>query len=310
MSNIIVSTLTDALEISIQRIISSEFEKDWLLLDNNKTSNVLHNSDISLKSDEYNSFSKPNYHEFTEICLCITGNFILRMGDYFYEMKEGRAGLILPGLIHSEIAIKNHNYMVMWLVIDVSKARLHLSGSREGEFFTSDLFFLKHSHEYNLLLNRIKNENQSRENYFEETIKACLLKMYIIALREVRFDEYVGTHYSTWKEYVVSEIIDFINKSHLSHIKLRDISKEVCISENHVNNIFKSVTGLTIMQYIENLRISKAKQLLKDPTLTINLISSQLGYYDRYHFGKSFKKATGYSPGQYRKMEQDSTSTI
>ncbi|HHV95014.1 MAG TPA: helix-turn-helix transcriptional regulator [Clostridiaceae bacterium] len=302
MSNFKDSTLEEALEISIQRIISNEFNKNWLLLDTNKINNCLHFTHINLKSDEYESYIKPNHHEFTEICLCITGNFVLRMGEYLYEMKEGYAGLILPGLVHSEISIKNQNYIAMWLVIDVSKVRLHLSGSRDGVFFTSDLFFLKHSHEYNLLLNRIKSESQNRESYFEETIKACLLQMYIIALREVRFGEHAGTNYSTWKEYVVSEIIDFINKSQLAHIKLRDISKEVCISENHMNNIFKSVTGLTIMQYIENLRINKAKQLLKDPTLTINAISSQLGYYDRYHFGKSFKKATGFSPGQYRKI--------
>jgi len=307
VSNIKVSTLAEALEMSIQRIINNEFSKNWLLLDTNKTSSELHCSSMNLKSDEFESIFKPNHHEFTEICLCITGRFVLRMGECLYEMKEGCIGLILPGLIHSEISIKNQDYVAMWLVIDLSKVRLHLSGSRDSLFFTSDLFFLKYNHEYNLLLNRIKNENQNREKYFEDAIKACLLQMYIIALREVQFEENAGTNYSTWKEYVVSEIIDFINKSQLSHIKLRDISQEVCISENHMNNIFKSVTGLTIMQYIENLRINKAKQLLKDPTLSIDSISSQLGYYDRYHFGKSFKKATGYSPGQYRKMDHDTS---
>jgi AraC-like DNA-binding protein len=69
-----------------------------------------------------------------------------------------------------------------------------------------------------------------------------------------------------------------------------------------MNNIFKSVTGYTISQYEEEQRVSKAKELLAYSNITINEISSQLGYYDRYHFGKSFKKATGYSPGYYRKQ--------
>ena len=81
------------------------------------------------------------------------------------------------------------------------------------------------------------------------------------------------------------------------HVKLRDIAKEVCISENHMNHIFKSVTGTTIANYIEKLRIDLAKQLLIETTISIDHISSKLGYYDRYHFGKSFKKATGLSRG-------------
>jgi AraC-type DNA-binding domain-containing proteins len=67
-----------------------------------------------------------------------------------------------------------------------------------------------------------------------------------------------------------------------------------------MNSIFKSVTGLTITQYLENQRIDKAKTLLASTALTINSISSQLGYYDRYHFSKVFKKSTGYTPRQFR----------
>lgn len=292
-------SLADALDISIRRIKNS-FDMHWLFTCSDINYGNWIDNRIENNRNDYDFIIQPAQHHFTEICTCITGSLAFKAGEHFIDLKEGYTVLILPGSTHCEIPVKNKDYLAMWLVINKAKARLHLSGNRNSEFFTSDLLILNRCDEYNFFLDRIKQENNNYIDNSYEMMKAYLMQMFVTALRELDTVETSKESYTTWKEEISSEIKEYINRSGLKHLKLRDISKEMCISENHMNSIFKSVTGLTIAQYIDNQRINRAKLLLLNPSLTINDISSQLGYYDRYHFSKVFKKATGYSPGQFR----------
>ena len=79
------------------------------------------------------------------------------------------------------------------------------------------------------------------------------------------------------------------------------MSQKVCISKNYLNTLFKSKVGKTIIQYITDYKIDRAKLLLQNSQETIESIANQLGYYDQYHFSKAFKKTTGIAPTQFRK---------
>jgi AraC-like DNA-binding protein len=106
---------------------------------------------------------------------------------------------------------------------------------------------------------------------------------------------------STWEETLVLQVQQYININVSRNIKLSDISHEVCFSANHLNTIYKSVTGKTIIQYAEAYKIEKAKELLENTHECLASIAEQLGYYDQYHFIKIFKKETGFTPTQFRK---------
>lgn len=58
------------------------------------------------------------------------------------------------------------------------------------------------------------------------------------------------------------------------------------------------------MKYIIKLRIEKAKKLMEtQPELSIKDICSIVGYYDQHYFSRIFKNITGYSPSEYRKLQ-------
>lgn len=83
-------------------------------------------------------------------------------------------------------------------------------------------------------------------------------------------------------------------------LSVKDISEYVYLSASYVCTLFKSETGKTLNQYITEYRMEKAKLLLQDPRYKIADISSKVGYSDGNYFGKSFKKAVGLSPSEYR----------
>lgn len=69
----------------------------------------------------------------------------------------------------------------------------------------------------------------------------------------------------------------------------------------------KNYTGFSPMNYLINIRISEAIKLLKRPDVNFTNIALETGFYSSQHFSTTFKKLTGYTPGQFRKRNAPKT---
>jgi transcriptional regulator GlxA family with amidase domain len=74
------------------------------------------------------------------------------------------------------------------------------------------------------------------------------------------------------------------------------------IPERSLKRRFKTATGSTLIAYIQNLRIEEAKRLLETEGLPFEQISAEIGYENPAFFRRLFKRGTGLTPGQYRRM--------
>jgi AraC-like DNA-binding protein len=97
-----------------------------------------------------------------------------------------------------------------------------------------------------------------------------------------------------------AEVSRYIEQNRSEADPARGCLHAVSMSGNYLNTLFKSVTGRTIVQYAAEYKLEQAKLLLRQ-AYSIQEIAAMLGYYDLYHFSKTFKKATGQSPSRYRK---------
>lgn len=80
------------------------------------------------------------------------------------------------------------------------------------------------------------------------------------------------------------------------------ISNELNLDYNYLSNLFSSVEGLTIEQYIIRQKIEKAKELLFYDELNLNEIAYELGYSSTAYLSSQFKKVTGLTPSKYKKV--------
>ncbi|ANE46165.1 hypothetical protein SY83_07655 [Paenibacillus swuensis] len=99
----------------------------------------------------------------------------------------------------------------------------------------------------------------------------------------------------------VAEAIAFI-ESHLEEELSREqIADEVHLNSAYLSRLFKKETGLSLSDYIMNLRMEKAKLLLREPHIKISQAASAVGYTHFSHFAKMFKRIIGQTPQEYRK---------
>lgn len=83
-----------------------------------------------------------------------------------------------------------------------------------------------------------------------------------------------------------------------------DLARECIISEIYFRKIFTEKYKLSPKQYLIEVRINKAKQLLTDGFLKINAVASQCGFTNQYHFSRIFKEKTGFTPTEYSRRNK------
>lgn len=100
----------------------------------------------------------------------------------------------------------------------------------------------------------------------------------------------------------IDKVISYLNKNYTRSIDLDEISSFAAMNPTSFCRFFKGKTGKSFKNYILDMRIAYACKLLLMDDVTISNISAECGFDTISHFNKTFKKNTGYSPSQYRKM--------
>jgi YesN/AraC family two-component response regulator len=110
-----------------------------------------------------------------------------------------------------------------------------------------------------------------------------------------------GTIVSTSGEKkLVDQAVEFMEEQYCRPISSIDVAQGVGISYAHLARSFKVNKGCTVENWLNTLRIDKAKSLLKSSNLEIKEVAAKVGVNDQNYFYQLFKKATGKSPSEYR----------
>jgi AraC-like DNA-binding protein len=151
------------------------------------------------------------------------------------------------------------------------------------------------------LLNIIRDEQKSRQKGYRLVQKANLINLLAFIGRawERIFHEHT-TEYDR-KRHILTDAINYIRDNMQEDLNVSDIAARVFLSTDYFRKVFKEVTGLSPVEYVNNFRIAKAEVLLKDTVNTIGEVSELVGINDTNYFSKLFRATKGCTPTEYRK---------
>lgn len=101
--------------------------------------------------------------------------------------------------------------------------------------------------------------------------------------------------------YIIRHALSVMEDHYAEKLTLQDVADRCYVSQWHLSKLLNRFEKHSFYDILNEIRIRKAKELLKNPRLKISEISELVGYADPAHFAKIFKKITGISANEYRR---------
>ncbi len=161
----------------------------------------------------------------------------------------------------------------------------------KGDALQTSLHFLE---ELVYLIDNVENEVLNSEDNL-------LLIDDFGEIREV-VDNKIKSHIKSSDNYLINNAIYYLKEHYKEQISLGRLAEYMELSESYVSRLFNKETGINISSYINSLRITEAKNLLKNTNMKIYEIASETGYSSTTVFHIAFKKSEGITPAEYRNI--------
>jgi len=152
---------------------------------------------------------------------------------------------------------------------------------------------------FSQIFDLIDNEYKQRQDYWDSMVAGKIYDMLVLLYRSA--PQMFPASNSKAGQTTVFEIQNYI-ASHLGEdLTLSEIADRFYINKFYLSHIFKEITGYNLKEYIVLERISKAKDMLLNSSLSVADISESLGFNNTSHFIRTFKSMEKLPPNQYRK---------
>lgn len=196
---------------------------------------------------------------------------------------------------------KSHKPVIYWVHFsgrDVEKILNHYKITS-----TKNVFYIGGCFNLPTLFKQILNELQLRNEKYEE--------MAVYKLREIFLHINRALNNSSIKNNDTSTIINsaklYFNENYNQDINIQNYASSLNMSACWFIQKFKELTGVTPTQYILNIRLTTAKNLLKYSKYNISETALAVGYSNSFYFSRLFTKHIGISPSAYKKLADNST---
>ncbi len=254
-----------------------------------------------------------HWHDEMEIIIVQKGRCIVTINTTPYTLNEGDIAFIMPGMLHAIDQVADQEAVYYNIVFD-----LCLLGSTEDK----DNCFVKNLQPYmdgTVLLPPVLLASHPAAGELGRHLMALagcmqrhdnrtwlLIKSHLFAifwLMEPLHTEPI--HHlpgSTPKTHIqkMKELLRYLDSSYMKPISLREAAAICGYSSSYFMKFFKSFTGTTFVEYLNNCRLKKAAELLTDTDETVLAISEATGFENHSYFIRLFKRYYGTTPYQYR----------
>lgn len=286
-------------EASIEVLTNTEFKS--IKLDNpfnySNISSSLYISEIYTKfyqekGTNYN-FSGEK-HSYWELTYVDKGELLTTIDRVSYHLKQGDLIFYAPMQFHTQSTFEkiSSSYLTINFKMNFNHADL----------LCNKIFSLKRD-SYFIVTKLI--EELSNDNLYSNDLSLCYLKQLIIQMLRLdnsHFHSKPTTHMQqTYENELLNDILLYIDDNIYEKISVSTLCEHFCISTSMLHSLFRKNMNNTAKNYINELKLSKSKELIRNSTHTLSEISEMLGFSSIHYFSKKFKSYFNISPTEYSK---------
>lgn len=227
----------------------------------------------------------------------LSGKGYYRVNNTMYQLQEGDAFLICPDeLIYYE-ADKKDPWTYTWIGFQGIKIREYLDRTF---LLTTPIFHYGHDDRIRICHEKMFEANQLQNH--RDLIMNSILYEYLFLLA-CKFPKEQVSPQERLAGYV-EEALRFLESHYGQEVSIQSIADKLGLDRSYLHRIFKTATGSSPQEYLLDLRIRKACDLLRGTRLPVTVIARSVGYEDTLYFSRLFKKKKGISPTRYRTLHQ------
>ena len=243
-----------------------------------------------------------HWHSEIQYCIVLKGSVLFRVGEHSYSVESGQGILIPAGLAHMSRPTSSQPSGYFCLDIDLNKLLFSVPGlsDKEKDSGTAGQTMLLYQQQDRELLHSI---NSLREKYqMPQEDSALLLYSELFRLWHITMRRMIGpTLENAERQHNerLIKILSFIQQHYMEKISLEQVAQQVHLSSSECCRFFKQTLGQTIFEYLQQYRIQKSKELLRQSQMTIAEIAYAVGFNSQSYFTSIFRKETGITPTEY-----------
>lgn len=151
------------------------------------------------------------------------------------------------------------------------------------------------------LLEGMVIEYRQKQVGFMEIFRGRLMEIFILTMRNIVKEEGEERRQAAHST-AVREAVEYIEANYRNKAVLSCFCEKHHYNLPYISRSFKRETGMTVLQYLQRIRIEKSCELLAGSELQVQEIAGEVGYEDIRFFHQVFKRLLQMSPGEYRKM--------
>lgn len=241
-----------------------------------------------------------HHHSIHQILYAIEGVGKISLDNQEYDLSQDQAAFIAPHSRHSIYSRSSLTLLV--LAFDISAVEFFGENELKSSFFQQSKFFYPDvitSNELRQHLRKMLYEQSSYNRFSKWAIKIHLLQ---ILLTMTRYEDKHPTQ--DINSLRTDKIKNYIDTHYYEPLTSNDIAAKLGISSRYINTIFKDCYQKTPMQYLTEVRIERAKKLLRETDKEIITICFEVGYEALSTFYRAFKNTINMSPNQYRSLKK------
>ncbi len=214
------------------------------------------------------------------------------------EINEGYMFLLFPGEWHNYWPNRETGWKESW----IGFTGTNMDQRVEAGFFSKKKPVFNvgiHDEIINLFKLAVETAKEQKSGYQQMLagIVNLLLGFTYTEDRETAFEDMQVTNQINKAKIIMQENIG-------SHLSAEDIAQKTGMGYSWFRRIFKQYTGFSPLQYMQELKIKKAKELLTNTILPCKEIAYELGFETQAYFNIVFKKTTNMTPKKYREITQ------